>query len=159
MSARFRKMQTENAMRRSPGFTLIEMMITVAILAIIISIALPSYRNYIVKANRTAAKTALVELQARQDGYYVDRRRYATTLTSLGYPANPAWISAAGEPDTELMSRSIYQMVLSEVTATGYRLEAIPVGSQASDSRCGTLSVIASGRKQASGSDGVDCWR
>ena len=141
------------------GFTLIELMIAVAILAIIVSIALPSYRNYILKANRTAAKTALVELQARQDGYYVDRRRYAATLTALGYPANPTWISATGEPETEEMDRSIYRLELSEVTVNGYRLEAIPVGAQADDARCGTLSVIASGRKQASGSDGVDCWR
>lgn len=146
-------------MRRSSGFTLIELMITVAIIAIIASIALPSYRNYILKANRAAAKTTLVELQARQDGYYVDRRRYASTLTALGYPANPSWISAAGEPDTEEMDRSIYRIELSAVTTNGYRLEAIPVGSQTDDERCGTLSVIASGRKQASGSDGVDCWR
>lgn len=141
------------------GFTLIEMIIVVTMIAILASIAIPSYKNYVMRANRTIAKTALVELQARQEGYYVDRKRYATQLTTLAYPADPAWVSATGEPDTALQTDSIYRIDLSDVTATDYTLTATPVGAQSDDSRCGTLSIIASGRKTASGSDGVDCWR
>jgi type IV pilus assembly protein PilE len=141
------------------GFTLIEMVIVVTLIAVLASIAIPSYRNYVVSAQRTIAKSALVELQARQEGYYVDRKRYATLLTRLAYPADPAWLNAQGEPDSSEQDDSIYQIVLEDVTVTGYTLSAIPVGAQADDSRCGTLTIVASGRKSASGSDGLDCWR
>lgn len=141
------------------GFTLVEMIIVVTMIAILASIAIPSYRNYVMRANRTVAKTSLVELQARQESYYVDRKRYATLLTSLAYPADPAWVSATGEPDTSVQTDSVYRIDLEGVTATGYTLTATPVGAQADDDRCGTLSIVASGRKAASGSDGVDCWR
>lgn len=147
------------AARRTLGFTLIELMIAVVIVAILASIALPSYRNYVLRANRTVAKTTLVEVQSRQESFYVDRKRYAASLTALGYPADPMWITATGEPETSAVPRSIYRIDLDDVTLTGFSASASPVGSQEDDARCGTLTVIASGRKSASGSDGLDCWR
>ncbi len=147
------------ALPRLRGFTLIELVIVITLIAVLASIAIPSYRNYVMRGHRTVAKTALVELQARQEGYYVDRKRYATLLTRLAYPSDPVWITATGEPDTSAQPDSIYRIELANVTATDYTLQAVPVGAQADDSRCGTLTVVASGRKSASGSDGVDCWR
>jgi len=70
-----------NAMR---GFTLIELMITVVIIGILASIAIPSYSNYIVRSNRAAAHTEMMDIANRQQQYLLANRSYATD-GQLGY--------------------------------------------------------------------------
>ena len=70
--------------RRSVGgFTLIEMMITVAIIAILAGIAWPSYLAYVVRNNRVAAQTVLMDIAQRQQQYLLDTRAYATKVSDL----------------------------------------------------------------------------
>ena len=68
---------------RAKGFTLIEMMITVAVIGILAAIAYPSYTAYIVKANRAAAQAHLMDIAQRQQQYFLDNRRYASTVGAL----------------------------------------------------------------------------
>ncbi len=64
------------------GFTLIEVMIVVAIIGIIVAVAIPSYQTHIQKSRRADAKTALVGLAQAQETFYADRRRYASNLVA-----------------------------------------------------------------------------
>lgn len=82
--------------RRSAGFSLIEVMIAVAVVAILASIALPSYRDYIKRGKRAAAQSVLMDLAARQQAFLLDKRRYATSssATELRFASWPAEIAA-----------------------------------------------------------------
>ena len=140
------------------GFTLMELMITVAIIGILAAIAFPSYTNYIVRSHRTVAKSALVEMTARQEAYLADRKSYAASLNLLGYPAATTYVDTSKEFSSTVGS-SIYTMAVSASTATTYTITATPRGSQTRDTACGTLSINQLGTKAATGATGAACWK
>jgi type IV pilus assembly protein PilE len=145
--------------KRQVGVTLLELMIVVAIVAMISAFAYPSYMNYVVNTKRTAATTTLLRIADRLQQFFMDNKRYATTLTDLGYPANPVWVSdngntvPAGDPD------AVYTLGLANITATQYLVVAAPLGQQLKrDTKCGTFTIDQSGSRQASGSEPDECW-
>lgn len=79
-------------MKHTAGFTLVELMVTVAIVGILGAIAYPSYQSYLKKGWRAAAQSHLMEIAQRQQQYLLDARSYATNLTTLGVttPTNVA---------------------------------------------------------------------
>ena len=70
---------------RNHGFTLVEMMITVAIIGILAAIAYPSYANHIRKAKRATAQAALMDLASKEQTYLLDRRDYTNSIANLGF--------------------------------------------------------------------------
>lgn len=72
-------------MRRRQGFTLIEVMVVVTVIAILAAIAIPSYNNYLRKARRADAQAALTDIASRQQQYLMDARAYANSLPVLNY--------------------------------------------------------------------------
>lgn len=72
---------------RAQGFTLIEVMVTCAIVALVTVIALPIYQGSVQKARRSDAKNALLDLAAREERYFATNNTYTATATSLGYSA------------------------------------------------------------------------
>ena len=70
--------------KRQQGFTLVEVLIVVAIVGILASIAIPSYREYLIRSNRTDAQAYLMELAQRQQQYLMDARAYAGDAETLG---------------------------------------------------------------------------
>ena len=122
------------------GVTLIELMITVAIVAILAAIAYPSYQNQIRKSHRAEGKAALLEIQVAQEKFFLAANAYATTLGALNRSAT-----------TE---HGYYNIALSNLTATTYTATATPAGSQTSDS-CGAYSITHTGARSPTTSG---CW-
>ena len=77
-------------MSRHRGFTLIELMVTLAIMAVLVAIALPAYRGYVRESARGEAQAALKEAAARMERYFFDNSNYTMDLTQVGYAASPA---------------------------------------------------------------------
>lgn len=147
-----------NNLSPTRGFTAIELLIVAALLALAVSIALPSYRNYVLGKHRTVAITTLTELRARQLTHHATHGRYAAGLELLGYPADPGWLDRFGTLRRSETVDSIYRIELMVNPADGFRARAIPVQDQEADARCRALTLTADGRQQASGSDGPGCW-
>lgn len=79
---------------RVRGFTLIELMVTVAVIAILAAVAYPSYMDYIRKGRRAMAQAALMEIGGKEQAYLLDRRVYAGSIATLNYTA-PAELATA----------------------------------------------------------------
>lgn len=85
-----RRSNTAAMAGRHAGFTLIELMITVAIVAIVAAVAYPAYTNQIMRGQRSAGQTFLLDLAQREEQFFLDNRAYTNTLANLGYAAMPA---------------------------------------------------------------------
>jgi type IV pilus assembly protein PilE len=138
------------------GMTLIELMIVVVVVAILASIAVPSYRSYMVRANRTEAKTALLQLQVAQEKYYLQRNEYTDNVTAAP--------TAGGLGLSGVTDRGLYTITVDPLAGDtqAYTARATPVAgsSQAGDSKCTQLSIDHTGRRGSTGSGTPDlCWR
>ena len=130
-----------------------EVMIVIVIVAILASIAYPSYRDQMQKARRSDAKNALMAAATRQEQFNLDRNTYTTSMTDLGYAASP-YISEEG-----------YYSVTAAAGACGtiarcYTLTATPVAGkpQANDAKCTSFSVSSTGQRTATGTAASTCW-
>ncbi|WP_460878779.1 type IV pilin protein [Rhodanobacter koreensis] len=146
------------APRKLAGFTLIELMIVAAIVAILAAIAIPSYQKQIMKSRRASAKTALLDLASREEKYYATNNNYPATLGSVGY-ANVDGNGAIQVPNNTNEDYYSVTITLGTPTATGYTATAAPVGNQTNDS-CGSYSITDLGVQNATGtsSGGTGCW-
>jgi len=82
------------------GYTLVEMMIVVAILGIISAVAIPAYRGYVATGKEAEGKAGLSNIALLEEQYFAANRTYATTLATIGYtpenPTNYTWKVVAG---------------------------------------------------------------
>lgn len=143
---------------RTRGFSLIELMVVVAIISILASIAYPSYTQYVMRSNRQAARAMLLQVADRQEQYFLDNRSYAATLTDLGYANAVIAIDKDGQLSTTTTPKITYRVWVTNRTATTYTLSAAPEGIQSErDADCGALSLASSGLRTQSGS-ATNCW-
>ena len=122
--------------RAARGFSLLELLVAIAIIGILAGIAYPAYQQYVLKSNRSEAIQALTSAAASLERQFTDTNSY----TGLAIPG-----TTSGGHFT----------VSTQVTATSYTLTAQATGSQTKDTRCATFSINQAGVKTATSSE---CW-
>jgi type IV pilus assembly protein PilE len=144
--------------RRGKGFTLVEILVVVIIVALLLTLSLPAYQRQLRETRRSLGGAELLEVSTRQEQYFLDYKRYAETLTELDFPEDPYAISSQGDAVSIAADNRIYLISLSTLPYA-YILQATPQLSQAADSLCGTLSINSKGRRGATGNGGIqECW-
>lgn len=133
------------------GFTLVELMIVVVIVAVLVGLALPSYRQYVMRGHRADAQAFLSDLAARQQHFLLDRRSYAVSIT------DPASVNglALTVPASVSAWYAVTLVTDNAARPPGFVLSATPTAAQAADS-CGELNLDQSGNKSAAGTGA--CW-
>jgi type IV pilus assembly protein PilE len=129
----------EVAMRTHRGFTLIELVIVVAIIGILVAIAIPSYQNHLRKGRRAQAESFLMEVANSQQQYLLDARGYAPDLPTLG-KTPPTAVS------------DFYNVTVATATPPpSFTVTATALGVQTAD---GNLTIDSTGAKTRAGNPG-----
>ena len=129
---------------KAGGISLVELLITLAIVAILATITVPSYSGLVAKSRRGDAMAALVLVELAQQRWRTQHPRYARQLQDLGWPT-PA------SPD------GYYHLRITKADAVEFRVLAQPVGPQQSDT-CGTFAAGSNGPVYEAGFAGPRCW-
>lgn len=141
------------------GMTLIELMIALVIAAILLSIAIPSYRSYVLRSKRTDATAALLRIQGAQEKFFLQFNRYAANLTQS---------PPAGLGQLALSDNGYYDLELDvddAANATEFTARATPRSDdvQSDDTKCAEFSLDHNGVKRAVDDSNADntaeCWR
>lgn len=138
------------------GFTLIEVMIAVAVLAILSALAYPSYLQYVNKGRRSDAKAALLQIQLAEEKWRANNTSYTTALSSLGFTA-----TVVGGVNVFYSPDQFYTLSASGASATAYTATATHTGVQTSDTDCKTLSINQDGDQTSTNSSDAassGCW-
>ncbi|MBQ4833059.1 type IV pilin protein [Pseudoalteromonas sp. MMG010] len=135
-------------MNKYQGFTLLELMITVAIIGILASVALPNYTEYVKRASRAEAAAYLLDAANKEEQFFVDNREYTKVLTDLGL---------SDETENGHFSVEI------DLEDTGFKITAKPIdGPVKEDTDCKTIFITDTGLRGATGDKGTSdidyCW-
>lgn len=150
----------------SGGFTLIELMIAVAIVGILASIAIPSYQDSVKKSRRVDAEGALMGLANAMERHYTEHTNYCDVGGADGGDScGDSGVNDHGTPSNTLYSApgnitTYYDFTIkNDITANKYTLLATPKGAQAND-KCGVLTLSSIGQRDAvkGGTSVTGCW-
>ncbi len=150
-------------MRTTQGFTIIELMIVVAIIGIQAMIAYPSYEDYIRRANRSEAKNILLRIASEQEKFFSTFNRYSGSITGArtGNPATSGLNSGDSTQDlvggvVDPNDGAYYTVAVALTNANlGYTLTATPQGGQQSVDTCGAFTLDHQGTR---GAAIAGCW-
>jgi type IV pilus assembly protein PilE len=151
--------------KNQAGFTLIELMIVVVVIAILASVAIPSYTGYITDARRQGAVQEMLKIASAQEQFFMDNKAYASTLVSLGYDAQPIGTDVNGAIVSATDASAVYNFSISSTTTStsgiirAYTVSAIPKAAQYDrDTDCATMTLTQAGVKKADGVINSECW-
>jgi len=140
-------------MKRTKGFTLIELMIVTAIVALLAAIAVPMYQDSVKKTRRAEAVAALTTGAQRLEAYYTANGKYLSAANTL------APVFATSIPSSGTAYYTIAAAANPAVTDTTFKLVATPAGAMTGD-ECGNLAIDQAGTRTRSGTaDESLCWR
>ncbi|MDP1998292.1 MAG: type IV pilin protein [Rhodoferax sp.] len=147
--------------RLNDGFTLIELMIVVAIVAILTSIAYPAYTSSIVKGKRAEGRTALAELLQQQERFMTQTNSYCAFSNTAGTTAVVAGCATvpfktfSGDSQAKAAYYLSADACPNSTIAECVRVSAVPIKS---DAEAGTLQVLSTGTKTCTGNNTTVCW-
>lgn len=133
---------------KGKGFTLIELMVVLAIIGILIAIVMPNYRSYVLESQRTDTQGKLLQIMELQERYYIDNFTYTDDLTDLGYETDPVIINYSGAPTFSISASNCPNgdpYFDNPGLNRCFILEAEALGDQADD---GDLLIDNRGRKE-----------
>ena len=143
--------------RRARGFSLIELMVVVAVFALLSMIATNSYRRYSLRATRTEARLALLAIQVAQEKYFLQNNQYAQDIATVIAPP-PAGLGINAINGAGATGGGNYTVSFSAVTPNTYTLQAVATGNQTKDTAaCLTFTINEQGQRTPADSTG--CWR
>ncbi len=139
-------------MHKSKGFSLMELMVALAITGVLLAIAVPSYQSYAQNSRRAVAASCLVELSQFMERVYT---------SSMSYNINNNADTVLPDTQCQQTLAEFYGFALDAEPQT-YTLSATPKGGQTSDTACGTLTIDQAGTRTAAGSSAAatvrECW-
>ena len=145
---------------RSRGFTLVELLVTMVIAAILAAIAIPAYSNYVRKAHRTEAKSAVLDIASLEERWFSTNNSYTDVPSNLGYTG------AAGTAFN--VGSGYYNVLVSVLPATSsttlatYTITATAINDQLKDTQCRSFQVTNNGAQTAADSASAvntnTCW-
>jgi type IV pilus assembly protein PilE len=135
-------------MKSTNGFTLIELMIVVMIVGVLMAIALPSYRDYVLRSHRTDAQSSLIDIAARQERFVAQRNTYTQEISANNGLTMGRTTSAEGYYDLTVLPCA------GGTIATCYVITATATGSQLADTECATINYDNLGAKGPTAA----CW-
>lgn len=146
----------QGKLRKSRGFTLVELVVAVVILGILTAVAYPAYTGWVLKSRRADAHRALTDLANRLERNYLSANTYTVDMTQLGYLAATNVTIEGG-----MFKLKVDAATAGCPIASCFVVTATPVAgtAQANDSRCTSLSLASNGIKSATGSDPGSCWK
>lgn len=138
---------------RQKGFTLVELMVTVAVIGILAGVAYPSYKDYVYKARHSDAYDCLVDASQRQEEFFYNNNTYTINLAGLGL-ANGVVSCGDGGSYTLTAAAGVSGI------GSSYMLTATRTGAQTGDTKCGDLTLSNIGVKgNINGTQPADqCW-
>lgn len=140
-------------MRTNSGFSLVELMIVVALIGIIAAVAYPSYQDQIQRGRRAEGQGLLMEVMQAQERMYTESFTYTVDLTELGFTDGGSGVESDGGFYTVQAAACGGSTIRSCVELT-----ATPQGVQAEDTDCATITLDSRGAKGGS-TAGVECWQ
>lgn len=137
------------------GFTLVELLVTVAVVAILAAIALPAYQSYLVKGRRAEARAALMELMQQQERYATQRNTYLELSLGQTGTVFKTWSGDGGLAHAHY-TLSAEACPDKAAIAACVKLRAVP---QKEDAQAGTLTYDSLGNKSCTGTHKALCWQ
>ena len=142
-------------MFRQKGVTLVELMIVVVVIAILASIALPGYQQYVMRSKRVTAEGDLYAFKNSMQRFFAENNTYVGTSAAVPGAPIAALFPSQSPIDSDTPA---YNLTITAASATAFTLQATPVGGQASDD-CGNLTLTSTNVRGVSSSTVANCWR
>ena len=145
-------------MRRQAGFTIIELLIAVAIVGILTMVAYPSYQDSVRKSRRSDGVAASLAVQVAQERFRGSCRFYAQNLGSSDVCGANAGASTAAAGTTSNEGYYTLSIEASSATGNAYTIVATPTGSQADDTACSPMKIAFTTTNPNGLKTPADCW-
>lgn len=135
-------------MKKKLGFSLVEVLIVLVIIAILVAALSPAFNSHMLRSNRSDAIKSLAAMQVAEEKWRIHNTSYTTTIANISPTGSGASIDG------------YYTLAIGSATATAYTLTATPTGTQASDADCALFTLTyANGTTTLTSSPSTTCWQ